>query len=533
LDSGRRYRNAAALVSVIFLLCQAWLYVGPLLRENGPDRVHLGFPHIPTDHYAYMMYASQTVRDGSLLTDNMFTTAPQDGRFLMLGLAAAGAVESIVNLPSHVVWHSLRILVLAVFCVLLFRLCLAVFHEGHKALAAHAFVLFSGGLDWILRPLAGEWFAATGAPWSNILHNPWNFSVFWAATNLVWAIPLTIVTAAILVEIRGPGRPLLRGLARGLVFAVLWFIHPYTALVWGLIVAGAVLLPGRGTGLWRSIVDNLPAALGPALVGIFLQWSQQDPVVAASNAQTALWKLSYPVYLWPLVYGPWLFLPLALFFARYRQGLSGLRWLLLWLGAGCLMTANPLVTGAKFQVAFAIPLALLEAAALLALAGRLSEAGRSRTLYRLLVAVAILIVSQNSLSGLILDVNTPESRAAATTTNGHIEQLEALAGLPDGGVLCDPFEGMLVPWKAGKAVFVGQWFLSTRYMEKAELVRWFFSEGVPRDRLAGFLNTARIRWILYGPAERRLGSMPTIPGLVPVATLGDRQIWEWKDGPDS
>lgn len=544
--SGRRHPNPAIIVSIIFLVAQVWLCVRPMLYEREPGAQYLGFPHLPTDHYAYMMYAGQTERDGAILTKNMFTTSPQEGRFLMIGLAAAGAFEALVPLADPVVWHALRIIVLALFCLVLWKLCSELFDDRWKAAAAHAFVLFSGGLDWIVRPLAREWFAETGAPWANFLDNPWNFNVFYASTNLVWAIPMTIVATAFLYEIRlsrafagndqdAPDAALtagfrmyLRGLVRGLVFAVLWFIHPYTAIVWGGVVLTSTFLPPPGVGLSRSLLTNLPAAVGPALVAAFIVWSQQDPVVAASNAQTGLWKLNYPAYIYPIVYGPWLLLPLVLFLKRGSVDRQSLRWLVIWFTAGLAMTLNPFVTGAKFQFSFFIPLALLEMAGLFALTDWLAKA-RPAASWKIPVVLAVIaLASINTAAGLVSDINPPATRTAATATADHLRQLDILGTLPDGGVLCDPYEGMLVPWKSGKPVFVGQWFLSTRFMEKADLVRWFYSGAATPEQLAGFLNITGIRWVLYGPREKAAGTIPPLDGLTLKSEVSGRQIWEWK-----
>jgi len=545
LNAGRHAPTAAILFSIVFLSAQAWLCVRPAMQTDA-DTAYLGFPYLPTDHYAYMMYTAQTAKAGDILVDNQFTTSPQDGRFLMIGLAAAGAIQRLVPLPDPVVWHALRLIALAIFCLVLWKICVLIFDRRWKASAAFAFVLFSGGVDWIARLVGRDWFTSTGKPWANFLDNPWNFSVFFASTNMVWAVPMTIVAAAVLFEIKAAralaatsdvgtgsvasGRKTLyiRGLSRGLVFAVLWFIHPYTAIVWGAMVVVSAVVPQKGLSVGASILTTIPAAIGPALVGAFIMWSQQDPVVAASNAQTGLWKLSYPVFLYPIVYGPWLLLPLALVGRNRPIDGTATRWLLIWLGAGLVMTINPFITGAKFQVAMAMPLALLEVAGLFALTDYLASklAAGARTIP--IVATVIAIASANSIAVVAADFVTPAARNATTTPTGHLRQLETLADLPDGGVLCDPYEGMLVPWKAGKHVFVGQWFLSTRHAEKAELVRWFFSgKGTP-EQLAGFLDAANVRWVLYGPRERESGLMPTINGLTLRTGNADRQIWEWK-----
>lgn len=493
-----------------------------------------------------MMYTGQTERDGRVLVDNMFTTSPQDGRFLMIGLALTGALQRVVPLPDPVVWHGLRIIVLALFCLVLWKLCATIFGERWKSAAAFTFVLFAGGLDWIVRPLWRDWFAQAGYPWANFIDNPWNFSVFFASTNLVWAIPMTVVTAAILSEIRlsrafaaardsggktpGTTSLYLRGLLRGLVFAILWFIHPYSALAWGVTVIVSAFVPQPGLAVRRSIASNVPAAIGPAIAGAFILWSQQDAVAAACNAQTGLWKLNYPIYLYPIVYGPWMLLPLALLRRPSQMDRSSMRWLLIWLGTALLLTVNPMITGAKFQVAMAVPLMILEAAGLFAIVDRLARTPGTRRLAIPATAMFIAIASANSAASLVIDVAPPAARAATRTSASHLRQLGQLAVLPDGGVLCDPMDAVLVPWKAGKPVFVGHWFLSTRYMEKADLVRWFYSGTGTAEQLAGFLNAAGIRWVLYGPREKTYGPMPSLNGLSLRSDADGRQIWEWKPG---
>lgn len=557
----RRYRNIALALSATFILAQAWICVAPLVTNRDSNSSFLGFRHLPTDHFAYMMYSTQTARDGAVLTRNQFTTARQDGRFLMIGLVLAGAVKGVTGLPDAVVWHGLRLMVLAAFCLVLWKLVLVVFKEGRKAVAAHAYVLFAGGLDWLIRPIFRDRLASTGLDWVNFIDNPWNFSVFWASANLVWAIPMTLITLMVLLEIKWLdqaarrsadrsaelarirastgdhrvgsmdtlSRPadFLPGLIRGGVFAALWFLHPYSAIVWGLLVVVAVVVPPVGTSLKRSVFINLPAIVGPALVALFVTWSQQDPVVASSNAQTGLWKLGYPPMIYPIVYGPWMLLPLGLLAYRKTIDRPAMRWLLLWFVTGFAMTLNPLVTGAKFQFSFLVPFLILQIAGLFALVQKKQSEGTRAAWPNRAVAAFVLLASLNSAAGLILDVNPPATRAVARADRDHLAILKELDALEDGGVLCDPFDAQLVPWKSGKPVFVGQWFLSTRYQEKAGLVRWFFSDEPDPARVAGFLNNAGIRWIVYGPREMLLGKMPKADGLRLVRQAAGRQIWEW------
>lgn len=543
VTSPGRYRNLAIAVSILFLACQVWICASPAFFPSDDGTVFLGFRHLPTDHYAYMMYASQTARDGSLLVDNMFTTADQDGRFMMIGLALAGAMQRVFPIGDAVVWHVMRILFLSLFCIVSWRLVMTVFAHPRKALAAHAFLLFSGGLDYIVRPVFRSKLAASGHAWANFIDNPWNFSVFWASTNMVWVIPMTVLCALVLFELRNaatwqsenrhtadhPTRvSYLPGVIRGAGFALLWFVHPYSAIVWALMVMIVVLVPIGPTSLLKSIQANLPALAGPLIVGLFVLWSQQDPVVAQSNAQTGLWKLSYPIYIYPIVYGPWMLLAFAIPLRWKSIGKVPLRLLLIWFGTGFLMTLNPLLTGAKFQFSFFVPLALLEMAGLFALLESRNWRSIARRKPWIFEAALVLIAGLNSAAGLVADVNPPLTTVAATAPESTLAALEELKDLPSGGVLCDPATAQIVPWKSDKPVFVGQWFLSTRYYEKVGLVKWFFSKEPEPAQLAGFLDSANIRYVIYGPREIMLGRMPEIPGLVPIAETAGHRIWEWR-----
>jgi hypothetical protein len=542
-------RNLAAFASIVFLAAQIWLCIRPATGVQPAGREFLGFAHLPTDHYAYTMYAEQTRADGAILTKNLFTTAPQDGRFLMIGLVAAGAIESIIPLPGPIVWHTLRILVLALFCLLLWHLCLAVFDRPGRALAAQIFVLFSGGIDWLIRPLLYQWLSTSGYAWANFLDNPWNFNIFYASTNLVWAIPTTVITALVLFQIRNrqslPKNRFalhLSGFISGLGFAVLWFLHPYSAMVWGLAVVVSVFVPNQ-TGrpylpaLGQSLFNNLAALTGPLTVAAFIIWSSEDPVAAASNAQTGLWKLNYPVFLYPIVYGPWVALPFFLIHRNHEKAAAlkpGGSWLVIWLAAAFALTLNPFVTGAKFQSSIFIPLALLEMAGLYAVLDRLAARKQTRNdnknkMFNVTaIATFLLVTSGNSIAGLAVDVTPESSRFAATASTEHLAALEFLRNQPSGGILCDPWEGMIVPWKTGKPVFAGQWFLSTRYNEKADLVKWFFSGGGKPEQIAGFLNSAGISYVMYGPREAAFGPMPQIEGLTRIYRQADREIWQFK-----
>lgn len=537
-----RAGRIALLLAAVFLVAQAWL-VWRAAVETPADRVFLGYPHIPTDHYAYRMMTEQSREHGLLFVHNLFTTQPQNGRFLMSGLAVTGWIERFFPADAHAqVWHALRLAALAALALLLWRLCRALF-GGRTPDAPLAFgaLLFSGGLDWTLRlAVAAGTMAHPAGEW---LENPWNFNLLWTGTLATWVWPLAGLIGMVLLEIRSPSETLARGLLRGLAFAALWSVHPYSALLYAALIATHVIAAPVGNGSWArrigpSLLPNLAILIGVGLVGTYALWAREDAVYRLGSDQVRLWRLWYWPYLWPIVYGPQIVLA-AFGLGRDRDGEHGFRWIQVWLAATVLMSINPLVTGAKFQFLITVPLVLLEVRGALRLARRWiarigasqAPAAPSRPGSRRLVMTALLGVLAVGATGgfveaMVRDLRSPIVRDAAEADPNLLEALAVLRAAPAGGVLCHPTDGAIVPWKALKPVFVGQWFLSTRFGEKVDLVRWFVQGPADDPARRDFLAAARVRYVLETPRLRQFGPMPAVAGLDPIFRSATVTLWE-------
>jgi hypothetical protein len=145
------------------------------------------------------------------------------------------------------------------------------------------------------------------------------------------------------------------------------------------------------------------------------------------------------------------------------------------------------------------------------------------------LAAGLALASLDSVAGLVSDFRDAPTRAASVSDPATLAALDALRDLPGGGVLCEPGIGLLVPWKAGKPVFVGHWFLSTRYAEKADVVRWFLTGPFGPEPRAEVLRQARVRWVLRGPEHTRAGPPPEVPGLGTRWSGGGWEILEFTD----
>lgn len=546
------YGGTALFLGTLFLAAQAWVVVLPGL-DVPAGTVDLGIPFLPTDHAQYQMVAQQARYGGGVFHENLYTTESQDGRFLMLGLTAVGWLQRLVPLPDKLAWNGLRLVAVAALALVLWFLCWALFLHRGRALIAFAALLFAGGLDAVARGLAGAGVLGQYTP-DSWMANPWNFSLFWTSVVATWVWPLGVIASMVLLEVRYPieltavkggntdqnsRRIMGRSLLRGLAFALLWMVHPYSAMAWGVLVAWASLVPVPGQGpLFIRILErvrfSLPAILGPLLVLVYILWSRQDPVYAASSDQVRLWHLWYLPHLWLPAYGPQILLSfVGLLPERLmggdREGNDGFAWIKAWALVALVLSCNPVVTGAKFQFLAIVPLGLLAARGAFLAWDRFVPSHPRPWIPALASLIAIAVLSTSSVSGLIADIRDEPNREASRTTEAEVTALAALRELPEGGVLCHPGTGLLVPWKAGKPVFVGHWFLSTRYQEKAFLVKWFHDGHALQDQRRSFLRHAGIRWILHGPREAAFGPVPDLEGLVQTWNSGDWSIFEFID----
>lgn len=527
----RRAALAAVALTAFAVAAQAWIAWRDASHVPA-GRIALPYPHVPTDHYAYAMVTEQARAGGGLLHRNLFTTAPQDGRFLMLGLTATGWLSELLGLEDGAAWHGLRLLFMVLLAAVLWLLCRRLWPASPpRALSGFAAVLLAGGLDFAIRRavLAG-WVEAPAPDWWG--ENPWNYSVFWTCSLATWTLPLAGFIALVLAEVGRPvppgGSPA-RSIVRGLGFAALWSVHPYSAIGYGFLAAGATVMDiarAGPSGPWRRLAAAAPAAAGVAAVAAWIAWSGEDQVAAASSGQVFSWKAMTPWYLYPVAYGPLSLLSLA-GLGRDSPGERGFAFVTGWLLAALACSFNPFVTAAKFQFLVTVPLVLLAVRGAWRLLDRLAPRTGGRWM-----AIGVAFASAGVVDGVVSDWRDEETRLAASASPELLAALDDLRVLPEGGVLCDPTDGMLVPWKARKPVFVGHWFLSTRFYEKADLVRWFFAGPATPAQREGFLREAGIRYILYGPRERRLGPMPLVPGLVRRGGPEDHQVWEWtRDSP--
>jgi hypothetical protein len=87
----------------------------------------------------------------------------------------------------------------------------------------------------------------------------------------------------------------------------------------------------------------------------------------------------------------------------------------------------------------------------------------------------------------------------------------------DGVVLCSLNLGQYVPAVSGKAAFLAHWAQTVGFYDKRDRVARFFDASVLDAERVETLRAFGVDYVLYGPAERMLGSYE--PAHAPWLTL--------------
>jgi len=461
-----------------------------------PDRVYLGYRHQASDLAQYMAIARHAADSGDIGAPNSFVTEDQDGRFILGWLWLTGRTSRLLGTDLVLTYHALGFIASWAFFVVAWLLISAVIEPPATRRTAFLLACFSAGLMWLPFAVKATVWPSLGLEKDALLYS-FNWSTFASCALPMWCAAHACFLGA-LVLVLDPTPRKLEGCA--LLIIAAYVIHPYTALA-ALAVMGAQAVLGT-RAMWRPIIV---AAAG---IGALSWWATRDPVYAATAENVTLWTPHYNLWWYPLTYGLTLGLALAGLGAAWRLR-GGL--LVTWAGVVAALAICPFMAGVKFQYLLHLPLCLLAAVGLDVLTQRYQQAatlaGR-----RAVVAAFWVLVCAGSVFALVRDMPSTEQDPNIYASQSQLDLLEALNERKPGNVLTSFQGGLLVPWKSGKAVFLGHWFLSYDYPKRADLVRTFFA-GPDPDWKRAFLDSQKIRYVVEDPHTRALGAADRSLGL--------------------
>ena len=382
------------------------------------------------------------------------------------------------------------------------------------------FVAFSGGIGWLLYPLAMRWIRGMN---DGVLKDPfnlqWNWSTFGSMTTPLWVAPAAILLFCAYL-IGGRRRRLRQSL--GIILPpLIWFMHPYTGIAAYATFFLFPLIPAFRAAWhlervsWQPIRERLttvwPMLVSVAIVLVYIVWARQDQVYAVSAQRAFSWTPTYSFFLYPFAYG--LVLVLALFGIKWGESLPAHARdiLLAWLVASTILSLNPFLAGVKFQYLVHMPMAFLAANGLLELRCR------STWVRNLLKGGgAVLVGALLFLNSALLVVKDYPSTWRDNTiflSQPEIDAMTFLKGQTPGNVLSSASAGNRIAWLSAKKVYVGHWFLTIDYDRKVWEVHEFFDQQKSADQKREWLASREIRYIYYGPSERSAGSIDSALGL--------------------
>lgn len=449
----------------------------------------------PKDWLAYVAFVREAAA-GGWAVPNPFTVAPQDGRYLPVFFDLLGVVCRWTGANAFTVLELSRAPLLFLLLAAFWRVTGAVLTERGERVLACWLVMLAGGLEVLADRVVPHLPEEIGWQMKQDIWHLQGWNTFNASYNPMWvaALALTVTTLVPLVRPAGPsGARDAVWLGGGLL--VLALLHPYSAVV---VIAVAVArpalswlfeLPDAFAGLGVTLAALLPAASVMALVSA---WQNGDAVYRAT-AENALGAQALSIFWYPVTLAV-----VGLFAVRGWQrwiakGETGRLGLGAWTLAVVFLHTSPMLNGYHFVFHLWPPLCL---AAAPALARTLARVRAQR--YGVAGALALLVLlfqSPFTLTAKCLD----ELETHRVRRSG-LEMLHVLGTLPAGNVLAAPDLGNYVPAYTDHRVYVGHWFLTPQYAERAEEALAILSGRATVEQLVGLLDGQRIRY-LVAPAE--------------------------------
>jgi hypothetical protein len=294
----------------------------------------------------------------------------------------------------------------------------------------------------------------------------------------------------------------------GLAFLAAYLIHPYTAIILVAILGMQPvleLLLGAELRLEQHRASALALAVPLLAIAVLIHWQNQDPVYRASAA-SIFGPQNLSVFWYPVTLG--------------LVGIAAVRGVVVWFGQGrpyrfamvswvvavVLLHSSPILNGYKFVFWLHLPVCILAAPVVSDTAERL----RSSNVRGRAIGVVALVV----LGGQALILPIYSTRSVLTQHAIPVEYAlvtRVLSTKPAGNVMAPPDLGNILPAFTPHHVWVGHWFLTPNYAEKANLYVSFCQNAGQIEAFEKVLEQQKIRYLVIpasraNPIDARLGA---------------------------
>jgi hypothetical protein len=517
-----------------------------------PDRVFSGCILLAEDCYSYLAKMRQGA-EGAWLFHISHTPEEHAGTVLYSLYLSLGKLAMLLpgaDLTDRLVtaYHIARVAFGLSLLLTVYRFLSALTKSAVTRRLAWAMVAVGGGLGWLLAALGQiRWLGST--PLDLYFSEGFAFIAVLGFPHVAASQSLLMLGLLCLMRAwRGgvahghrnpdPALPTPKRLARdslaasakwaalsGLLWLLMGMIAPfYVPVAWAVAGSAWIVLCLRqesGTAFqWREAGFAGLAGLISAPVVVYSAWVfTSDPVYGAWAAQNRILS-PHPLH-YLAAYG--LPLALALFAVKGAWRGKDRAWLALaWVAVVPLLVCLPLNIQLRLSTGVQVPLSLLAGLG----AEQLRKAGR-----RWLVRALLVPMIPTSLFLLGSSAAWMTGRPAPSfRESSEVAALEWLSARSEvGDVVLTAYEsGSYLPARVNARVLVGHDLEAKDADQKKELVERFFGEASEDAWRRRFLEQYGVDYVLWGPAERRLGGFDpaTAPYLREAYDSGGHTVFE-------
>jgi hypothetical protein len=478
--------------------------------------------YFDSQDYAVHIAAMEAGRHGEWAYQFRFTTEPHPPAYVRLFYIALGHISACLRLAPELTFHLARWIFGFSALFALYRLLQRIFLESFWARIAFLLAVLGSGLGWL--QLILNWTPGQITPIDFWLIDDYVF--FSLSLFPHFAFVTTEMCLALRLWLEFLERPAFKNVAAISLTAILvQFVNPIAfATIDAGIFGSAVFhwwrtrkIHGEDIGAFFTIA----VAQIPLLVYNFLVLNN-DPLWNQFTTQNQTLSPPPVYYFWGFA----LFWPAVLIglVVALRTKSDALGAVLFWILSGFMLAYAPVYIQRRFLQNITIPLAILATAGLAYFFE--SRSFRRPILARWRISLVVLFVFLASVSSLQIGLSQiaylqthPEDLYYPVGLDSAIHWFRENAQYNDF-VLASEQTSQILAQRAGLRAYMGHEMETLDYRNKQAQVQAFFQGELPA------LAKPPIKWVVYGPLERKLSSQFQPPGNFELAyNTPDLQIY--------
>jgi hypothetical protein len=460
-----------------------------------------------TQDYAVHIAAMEAGRQGEWAYRFRFTTEPHRPAYIRLFYVVLGHISNWLALAPEVTFQSARWLLGFVALFILYRLMQQIFSNLYWARVAFLLAALGSGLGWL--QLIFNWTSSKITPIDFWLIDDYIFFSLSVFPHFAFVTAGMCIALSLWLDFLK--RPHWTNVIWiGLTSILVQFVNPIAFATVDMSLLGATLFSWWHHQKIRK--EDISALLAIAMVQIpvlaynFLVLNN-DPLWSQFTAQNQTLSPPPDYYLW----GFGLFWPFAILGAAvaFRTKSNPLGAAIFWVVSGFVLAYTPVEIQRRFLQNMTIPLGILATAGLIRLFE--SRVAQRPSLMRWRKSLVILIIFLTSISSIQLSLGRsaylqthPEGFYYPASLDHAIGWFRENAQYNDF-ILASEQTSQVLAQKAGMRAYAGHEMETLSYKDKMAEVEAFFQGELPA------LASKPIKWVVYGPLERRLGPSFDVP----------------------